>query len=840
MKRLSHEQARQILQAASDGLVDEDIQAALEKHLAECTECSDYAIQLTQLETRLAASLQERWPLQNATGSDIASVLGKIPNRTRIMNMKNIFLTTVRGLTWIVLAIALVAVLTWGIRNLVPKPAVSPEITSPIPSTPEATQQPTEAPSLPVIIEETSTPQPVIPNSVGLFPNVEFTFPNGFPAYPQQATLYFQKLSEPVNIDAARQTANQLGVNGGVYSMPNEGGDDYIFLEVTDGGKSVTFMNFPDQFIFIPDYSNVLTTGGGSLSYEEQVAIATQFLQERGLLDTPYRTEPIASQPGGVHFVPLLEDRPVIFGIGVNSGGWIDVIVGNDGEVDQVSFSHHNWQPVGEFPILSAQQAWERLSAQNASQRSQYAILSPEKPTTYRSWQRAYPTGEFIHLYNYAYFRQPADAASAPLVTFGSWPISNTPATPPGNPWDFLHAWGQLQEDDQGRVSLNLEGWEVSPFADDYLTGTIQRQGDLGLLVTQYENLILPGLPSDVPEGAQVSVRGVKLPGDPATYEWSYLDTGEMYYSYSFSSSCGGGGGGGGGGEEVPNANFGGGDFSMLNLDQQPTPTPVPLPYSPGEAIEATGTAWIIIHQYAGGRQTTEVNFGPDQDSGLSIDWPYRLEGEVLAGIEQFHNLPVHIWGKFERLDDIYLVITVERFEPVYPGLHIQGWAGTEQIANVDGRDVILFTTTDGQTYVLDASLNWPAQDQLMGIPGDLIGIEGYIIPDMLYGGYAVIKELSGEMPPDDVVSSTEPIIWDESQESGSDPNSILEGRATVENIELAYYAISLDRCTSSFGSDPTQATWLYVQPVWVFSGTFDDGRRFEIRVQALMDEYLK
>jgi hypothetical protein len=32
----------------------------------------------------------------------------------------------------------------------------------------------------------------------------------------------------------------------------------------------------------------------------------------------------------------------------------------------------------------------------------------------------------------------------------------------------------------------------------------------------------------------------------------------------------------------------------------------------------------------------------------------------------------------------------------------------------------------------------------------------------------------------------------------------------------------------------------LYVQPMWVFNGHFDDGRRVIIQVQALPDEYLK
>ncbi len=39
--------------------------------------------------------------------------------------------------------------------------------------------------------------------------------------------------------------------------------------------------------------------------------------------------------------------------------------------------------------------------------------------------------------------------------------------------------------------------------------------------------------------------------------------------------------------------------------------------------------------------------------------------------------------------------------------------------------------------------------------------------------------------------------------------------------------------------NDPAQAPWLYVQPIWRFTGTFEDGRPFEVQVQALQDEYL-
>jgi hypothetical protein len=68
----------------------------------------------------------------------------------------------------------------------------------------------------------------------------------------------------------------------------------------------------------------------------------------------------------------------------------------------------------------------------------------------------------------------------------------------------------------------------------------------------------------------------------------------------------------------------------------------------------------------------------------------------------------------------------------------------------------------------------------------------------------------------------------------------VLEGTVTIDNIELAYDAVNLDRCQASAASDPNMVPWLYVQPMWVFNGHFDDGRRFIAQVQALPDEYMK
>ena len=80
----------------------------------------------------------------------------------------------------------------------------------------------------------------------------------------------------------------------------------------------------------------------------------------------------------------------------------------------------------------------------------------------------------------------------------------------------------------------------------------------------------------------------------------------------------------------------------------------------------------------------------------------------------------------------------------------------------------------------------------------------------------------------------------DHSRGPSSNPGAVLQGQVTIDTIELAYDAINLDRCQASARIDPNMSSWLVVQPMWVYNGHFDDGRRFIVQVQALPDEYLR
>lgn len=852
---ITHLRARKLLELTLDGALDEAQVRALDQHMAICSDCRVYALETAKFDQQLRQSLQTRWPQLLSKETELVSTIAEIPPQTRKNQMKVKLANTVRNFGWVALVILLVASLVWTIKTLAPIPGQGPAGVI----TPQATTtilQPSEVPlaTLQVTPQET-LPTPtnnLLPSRlVSLFPNVEFTFASEMPNSPERITVYRQQLSEAVTADIARRIADQWGIAGGVYSSPSEGMADVIF-DVMDGSRSIRFLNFPDQFIYqvgyvSPDYGSALMDNGPLPSFDEQVAIATNFLKPLGILDLPYQTMPLETERGVVAFIPLLDGYPVIQEIGVDRGhiGWIDVKVNTLGQVTMVQYSHHNFQPVDDYPLLTAQQAWDRFSKDSNLQHSRYAVLSPERPNTYQAWVRKFDPGQQADIYgwvNNAY--TPADNNSPVLVAINELPIiGDTAGLVPANQYDvrFVHAWGQIMGSSTDGIALSLAGWEVSPLSDEYITGTVTTQAGQTQLVAIDRTLTLVDPPSDIPEGIQVGIQGVVLDGDPALLNWKFIETGQIPFTYGASNSCGGGGGGG---DVSAEANFGGGQFALSNISSQISPTAIPPadPYQPGDEINAvSGRAYVTQHLYLGGRTSTEVILSPDPSSGVDLNWAYSLVGENLSGIEQYNNLPIKVWGQVDRLENTIVYIDVTRYEPVFPGEKIEVWTGTEQILTLDGHEVVLFTTSEGESYVLKSSPDFPPADaNIIGRLGDLIEIEGYIIPDQQIGGYLLLQETAGTMQPDGVADSAQVNVWDHSQDASSNPGAVLQGKVTIDKIELAYHAINLDSCQASDAEDPNMSPWLVVQPMWVFNGHFDDGRRFILQVQALPDEFLK
>ncbi len=683
-----------------------------------------------------------------------------------------------------------------------------------------------------------------------LFPGVVFNFASGLPSSPESLTVYRQQLSDAVTVESARQVANQWGVAGGVYSSPSEGMGDVIY-DVIDGARMIRFLNFPDQFIYAvgyasPDYGSALMDNGPLPSFDEQVSIATKFLEPLGILDLPYRAMPMETERGMVAFMPLLDGYPVIQEIGVDRSniGWIDAKVSAPGWVTMVEYSHKEFQPVGAYPVLTASQAWDRFTQDASLQHSRYAVLSPAGENTYQAWVHKYQPGQPADIYGWINSYQPADSNSLPMVMINNLPIiGDISGMLPDNQYDvrFIHAWGQVQGSSTDGIALQVTGWEISTLTDQYITGTLTTKSGQVQLVALDRTYDLVDPPAGIPDGTQVGIQAVVLEGTPSSLNWKFIETGQIPFSYGASNSCGGGGGGGSG---LSNANFGTGTFAHLNLDNQdqPTPTQADQPYQPGDAISSvSGRVYITQHIYLGGTSSTEVVFTPNPSSGLVSEWSYSLIGDKLSGIDQYNNLPVLVSGQVDHLENNIVYINVTNYQPVYPGEQIQAWTGTEQILTLDGQSVVLFTTSAGDSYVLKSSMDYPPADaNIIGRLGDLIEIEGYIIPDQQLGGYLLLQDTAGTTQPDGVADSAQVSIWNHTQDPSTNPGMVLQGTVTIDNVELAYDAINLDRCQASAATDPNLAPWLYVQPMWVFTGHFDDGRRFIAQVQALPDEYLK
>jgi hypothetical protein len=837
-RTLTHEQARQYLQATVDRQLNPNHQPALERHLAGCPGCQRYAEQLALLEMRLEVELQAAWPIQPVAESQAASTVEKIHHQTRRISMKNIISSTARTLAYGLGIVGLIAGLAWGIRTLRP----GGEATQPVDTqvvAPQEMEQPLEVTTLPPPTED--IPTPVAPGTAGLFPTTGFRFPNGFPESVETINLYRILLPDAVTPETALQMAGRLGVSGWVYSQPSEGFDQTIY-EVTNGFELLRFINFAEQFVFETSHVNPMYSNGPPLPYEEQLRIATDYLNDYGLLDQSYRATPAPIERGVVIFTPLLEGRPLVYGNGQNPGNmeWISVQVDSDGLVNRVMYSQQHYELIGEYPILSAQQTWERLTAANADQRVQYAVMPAEQTNTYRVWTRSYLLGQTVDLYGYVYVRRPINPTDPVLVSFNNFQVANGEALASLDPGTNIHALGQFIQDEQGHLLFEIAEWEISTIVDEYYEGTIQRMGEGGYLVSENGSLLLPELPVGVPEGWQVFASGILLPGEPATLNWHSITGGSYPNSYYSSRSCGGGGGGGGGGPE--NVNFGGGGFGLPNLDpdQDPTATPSPGPYAIGDRIEGrTGRVYAINNIYSDGSSVYEFNIMMDPLDEAPFGDYFRLQGEATVGLNQYQNLPVRIWGQVIGYVEGTPIVALDRFEAQYPGLSIQQWNGTESIVNLDGQDVVLLTTDSGDAYVLQSSITWGAEANVIGYLGDWIEIEGYIIPDRRFGGYPVIQDLSGGMPPDQEVTSDDIFIYDHSFDP---PNisTLMSGQVTIDSIELAYASITMQNCLSSHSTDPNMIPFLTVQPVWVYTGHFDDGRIIVIQVQALPEEYLQ
>jgi hypothetical protein len=674
---------------------------------------------------------------------------------------------------------------------------------------------------------ETATPEPrVTPEGKTYKTSIgEFVMAADFPESAPQAALYQLNPAQEnadYQVETIRALAVKLGIDGSLYQMQERyGGPGYIF---TDGKQRIEVTGYaPHYFSYYTDYTTypLIVNQGNVLSSEEMSAKAEEFLTARELLDFPFQVN-LYSDPQSrmVNFVPRLNDLPESYTF--ENLTTLQVSFDRNGEVVMVSMNIQPWQPTGSYPLISAQQAWDKFVTNELNglgvEMQSGGSMPPPDASTFKLWQRDIPLDQSISIIGTVTSSVAVDG-NAPLLIMDN--ISLT-----GNLEGLTNLEETVQLDGRFIMDGNVKKFQVDSWKPaspmPTLDGTIeQAEGQSWLVTSDGQRLQMENLPEDIRVGERTSVYGI-VSGDKL--DWRTINQGEGF----------GGGGGGGSG------------LAKLNLSGTPMPTATPWPVStPVDYAPMIGTRFegeqgnvdILNLQADDGSTYFVYKLNKDAEEGFfNSFWQVTLEGPATKGLEAYYRMPVKIWGTITSVNPQGIAtVQLERYEALYPDEKVRIWFGQETKAQVEGKNVLLFTADDGTVYVRKDSTEYEIEP-VAAEEGLVFYIVGWSIPDQTLGGYPVLNVMSlGSVPPDydfDFVLSESliPPVMKESDMnlSGETPTGI------INRVELVY--LGEDQLLAEVEEGRT----LYAQPFWRFSGYYSENSYFDIIVQALPDEYLQ
>ncbi|MBK9926652.1 MAG: hypothetical protein IPP66_15355 [Anaerolineales bacterium] len=725
---------------------------------------------------------------------------------------KQVFTT----LAWTVSLVAFALFMNWAISTVAPVPTSVPAANDT--SLPPATEKPA------INNDSKGTPTgKTYDTSIG-----QFIMTMDMPAGAPQAVLY--QLDSPQDIadfqvKTIRDLASRIGINGNLYEMNERyGGPGYIF---TDGKQRIEVMGYGAyQFSYYTDYTtfSLIANQGNSLSPEEMSTKAEEFLKAHGLLDFPYQIQLPSADPNSriVNFVPRLNDLPESYTFENLTS--LQVSFDRNGEVAIVSVNTHPWQAVGSYPLISAQQAWDKFINNELNglgvemQSGGYMPTAVDSP--FRVWKRNVPLNQPTSMTGIVVSSNAIDDETPLLV------MDNV--TLIGNLEGLMGLDETVQLNGQFIMAGDVKKFQVDSWQRSEpmptLDGTLeQTDGQSWLISSDGQRLQMEDLPEDIQVDERIVVYGMVTDNK---MDWETIYQGE--------GSGGGGGGGGGAG------------LARLNLSGTPMPTATPLPvptpvdYSPliGKRLEGErGDVDIWNLQAEDGTTRFSYRINNNSEAGfLASFWQAKLEGPATTGLETYYHLPVKIWGTITSISPQGIpTIQLERYEAVYPDVKIQVWYGKETPAQLEDKNVVLFTDDDGAVYAESDSLQYGGEPMPVE-EGFIFYVVGWVDPEQTFGGHAVLNVINRGSAPKDfdfdgIVS--ESIIPPTVDEASANPmNESTTGLIT--QIELVY--IGEDQLLSEVKEGRT----LYAQPFWRFRGYYSKISFFDIIVQALPDEYLQ
>lgn len=363
-------------------------------------------------------------------------------------------------------------------------------------------------------------------------PETTFVLQATLPESPEQVPAYVQREPAPLTRQEVEQMAARLGLEGLVYVPRPDGAESQTYVALDEPRR----MWFHGSWLLYedrgrPDYGY---PPQGAPDPDQSIERAVQFLETAGLLETPYQ---VLSTTNTIMLHRTLGSGWVV------SEPFARVVFGPDGEVSSVSYERFDLAEVGNYPILSAREAWEILSAPEPGARVWYDRYTGAGGLPWgdwgdwarynpRFWSREYTIGQRAHLFGGLEILYPVEAGGTLHVTMRELVLSGD-LQPLAEAYQALvdsagvvdvpiAVWGVVQ-DAGGYRTLQVEGWQVEEWQDSALslpynwTGTVQRGEPDLLLVDGGRTVAIADLPADLADGTGVFVTGGEVDG---VLEW--------------------------------------------------------------------------------------------------------------------------------------------------------------------------------------------------------------------------------------------------------------------------------------------------------------------------------
>ncbi|MEJ2748443.1 MAG: hypothetical protein P8183_11135, partial [Anaerolineae bacterium] len=191
-------------------------------------------------------------------------------------------------------------------------------------------------------------------------------------------------------------------------------------------------MSVYDNNLSYYDQSAAPVDGLDLLPFDQAAPLAEAFLQERGLLDFAYEIKPPVWDTRTVDIHRLIDGRAVDtaeFSLTFNQAGQLVSLFYNP--LNQA-------QSLGDYPLRTAESAWQMLVEQGIDYQHSYYFTYPGpgfvQPTpeplpfeeTYRYWPRTYQDGVEITLYSSPLVYQPVNGDAAPRIQADQFILSGS------------------------------------------------------------------------------------------------------------------------------------------------------------------------------------------------------------------------------------------------------------------------------------------------------------------------------------------------------------------------------------------------------------------------------